>query len=248
VRRKLLIALGVIIALPLATVIAMRAMRHKYDPPVPVHGRLYRLRNLFTEIYGARVGDHVVLFDAGIDDEGPALDALLTALHAGRDDVSDVFLTHGHFDHVQASPLCKKARIHVGAADVAMLAGRARTEPFMPRLLSRILPPPLIEADAPYAGGELPLPDGSKVTAIPLPGHTPGSHLLLFDGVLIGGDSLQISHDELTWADPLFSADMEANRRNIRALKLTGVEMVCTGHQGCIGEGQRHLDELIARR
>jgi hydroxyacylglutathione hydrolase len=247
-KRKLLIALGVLIALSVAIVFGPTLMRGQHDPPVQVYGRLHRLRNLFTEIYGARVGDKVVLFDAGIDDQGPALDALLSAFNATRDDVTDIFLTHGHFDHVQASSLCKKARIHVGAADVEMLAGRAPHEPTMARLFARLLPPPPIVADAPYSGrSELPLSDGSKVLAIPLPGHTPGSYLLVFDRVLIGGDSLQISDDKLTWAMSAFSTDVEANRRGIRALQLKDVDVVCTGHQGCINDGQAKLDELIAR-
>jgi hydroxyacylglutathione hydrolase len=247
--KKLLIGVAVVIALPIVLVVVLKWMRTHHDQPALVKGRMYRLRNLVVEMYGARAGDKVILFDAGIDDEGPALDALLGALQATRDDVTDVFLTHGHFDHVQASPLCKKARIHVGVADVAMLAGRARTEPFLPRTLSRwVWPPPRFEADAPYRGREeLPLPDGTKVLAIPLPGHTPGSYLLVYDGVLIAGDSLQISDGKLTFADPYFSMDMEANRANVRALQVEGVEMVCTGHQGCIGDGQAKLAELSGR-
>ena len=70
-----------------------------------MRGQSWRLRNFFTEIYGVRVGDKVILFDAGVGTEGRALDALLGALNARRDDVSQVFLTHGHFDHVAASPV-----------------------------------------------------------------------------------------------------------------------------------------------
>jgi glyoxylase-like metal-dependent hydrolase (beta-lactamase superfamily II) len=243
-RRKLLIAVAVVLALPLVLVVGMRAMRSKHEAPALVKGRLFRLRNLIVDMYAARAGDKVILFDAGIDNDGPALDALLGALDATRDDVSDVFLTHGHFDHVTASPLCKKARIHVGAADVEMLAGRARTEPFMPRLLAKILPPGPIEADAPYHGrDEITLPDGGKVVAIPLPGHTPGSYVLVYDGVLIAGDSLQISDGKLTFADPMFAVDMDANRANVRALQVSDIDTVCTGHQGCIS-GDMHLLKL----
>ena len=253
-RRKLLIGLAVLLALPLVVVAAMRMMRSHHDAPVVVHGRVMRMRNLFTEIYGARVGDRVILFDGGIDSDGPALDALLTALHAGRDDVSDVFLTHGHFDHVQAAPLCKKARIHVGAEDVDMLAGRVRTEPLAARWFAMALPPPQFVADAPYHGREeLALASGDKVVALPLPGHTPGSYVLFFDGVLIAGDSLQISDGKLQLAMPAFTVDVAANRRNVAALEaaLAGldVDTVCTGHQGCTpgGEAKKLIAELVAR-
>ena len=251
-KRRIAIAAAIVIAIPLALVVAMRAMRSRYNPPVAVHGRLFRLRNLFTEIYGARVGDKVILFDAGIDNEGPALDALLGALHAVRDDVSDVFLTHGHFDHVAASPLCTRARIHVGRADLDILARRAPYEPAAPRWLARVLPVGPIVADSPYDGRqELPLADGSKVLAVPLPGHTPGSYVLYFDGVLIAGDSIQISDGRLQFADSTFSVDLQANHHGVAALKqaLAGlpIDFVCTGHQGCIRDGRAKLDDLIAR-
>lgn len=253
-RRRILIALFVLfVVLPAGTVISMRVMRDGYQPPVVVRGQILRLRNFFTEIYGVRAGDKVALFDAGVDTEGRALDALLAELHATRDDVSDVFLTHGHFDHVAASPLCKKARIHVGSDDVDLLAHRAQIPVAAGRWLSRILPVGPITATDPYVGRmELPL-GGGKVTAIPLPGHTPGSYVLFYDGVLFAGDSMQISDGKLQFCMASFSVDPAANKRNIANLKSAlggfAVDVVCTGHQGCTapGDGQRLLDDLIAR-
>jgi glyoxylase-like metal-dependent hydrolase (beta-lactamase superfamily II) len=176
----------------------------------------------------------------------------LEALHATRDDVSDVFLTHGHFDHVAASPLCKKAKIHVGAEDVDLLAHRQKAR-FAPRMFSKILPVPPIEATDPFKGRtELSIGD-KKLVAIPLPGHTPGSYVLLYDGVLFAGDSMQISDGKLDFAMASFSADMDANRKNVAGLKAAlgdaSIEFVCTGHQGCTapGEAPKLLDDLIAR-
>jgi glyoxylase-like metal-dependent hydrolase (beta-lactamase superfamily II) len=252
-RKRLLIALLVIVLLPVGFVAMMRLSRGRHDPPVAVHGEILRMRNLFTEIYGTRVGNKIVLFDAGIDTAGDALDALTAALHGTRDDVSDVFLTHGHFDHVAVSPLCTRARIHVGAEDVEMLAHRVPYEPAAARWFSRVLPVGPIEAtDRFVARTEVPLPDGRKLLAIPLPGHTPGSYVFYLDGVLLAGDSLQISDGKLSFAQPRFSVDMEANRHGVAGLKeaLAGapVSVVCTGHQGCTaeGEGGRLLDELMA--
>ena len=252
-RRRPLIALFIVfVVLPAALVISMRLMRTGYKPPVAVRGQIFRLRNFFTEIYGARAGGKVVLFDAGIDTEGHALDALLAELHATRDDVSDVFLTHGHFDHVAASPLCSKARIHVGAPDVDLLAKRDPNVPFAGRWFGRILPVGPITATDPYVGRvELPV-DGGKVIAIPLPGHTSGSYVLYYDRVLFAGDSMQIEGGKLDFCMPSFSLDPAANKKHIANLKAQlgdlPVDVVCTGHQGCITvDGQKLLDELIAR-
>jgi glyoxylase-like metal-dependent hydrolase (beta-lactamase superfamily II) len=253
-RKKLLITLGILIVLPILIVVVMRSQRHKFEPPVTVSNRVLRLRNLFTEVYGARVGDKVILFDGGIDTEGPALDALLSALNATRDDVSDVFLSHGHFDHVAMSPLCKKAHIHVGAPDLDILARKTQYEPAAARWFGRVYPVEPITSDAPFHGREeVPLPDGGKLLAIPLPGHTPGSFVLYFDGVLFGGDSIQIDDGNLQFAMPAFSVDVAANKRGIAALKdalgTLPIDVVCTGHQGCTqrGEGRKLLDALIAR-
>jgi glyoxylase-like metal-dependent hydrolase (beta-lactamase superfamily II) len=252
-RRILFAALLVLLLLPVGLVITMRARRDRWDTPVAVRGSVVRLRNSFTEIYGARIGDKVVLFDAGIDTEGRALDALLAHLSAGRDDVSDVFLTHGHFDHVAASPLCKKARIHVGADDVEMMARRAPIEPFVARMIEHIVPVGPVAATDPYQG-RMEIAVGDKtVTAVPLPGHTPGSYLLFFDGVLLAGDSIQISDGKLQFAMEATTVNPLANRVNLSHVKeLLGplaVDVVCTGHQGCTaaGDGARLLDDLIAR-
>ncbi len=251
-RNRLLKTLLVLAVLVFAFVLTMRRMRHGYKPAVTVREGVVRLRNFFTEMYGARVGDQVVLFDAGIDDDGQALDALLAALHATRDDVSDVFLTHGHFDHVAASPLCKKARIHVGAEDVELMAHRVKPR-LAPRLFAAVLPVGPIEATDPFKGRTELAVGAKKLTAIPLPGHTAGSYVLLFDGVLFAGDSMQISDGKLDFAMSGFSDDLAANRRNLAGLKaaLAGasVEVVCTGHQGCTapGDAAKLLDDLIAR-
>jgi glyoxylase-like metal-dependent hydrolase (beta-lactamase superfamily II) len=212
------------------------------------------VRNFFSDFYGARVGDHAVLFDAGVDLDGKALDALLAELKvSGRDAVSDVFLTHGHFDHVAASPLCKKARIHVGIRDSDMMARRARIEPWTGRWFEAILPVgPIFATDAFIDVAQIPLGD-KTLEAWPCPGHSPGSYVLLYDGVLFVGDSMQIKGDKLDFAMAPFSVDMAENKRSIAALKtlLAGkrVDVVCTGHQRCTKpeETTKMLEELFAR-
>jgi glyoxylase-like metal-dependent hydrolase (beta-lactamase superfamily II) len=253
VRKKIILGVvALLLLLPIIAVVAMRLLRSRGEEPLQVTRRILRMRNLFTEIYGARVGDKVILFDAGIDSNGSALDTLLGALEAKREDVSDIFLTHGHFDHVAAAPLCKNARVHVGAADVSMLAGRSPQEPVAARWFAKILPAANIFAQAPYEGREeIVLSDGTKITAIPLPGHTPGSYVLHWEGVLFAGDSVQINDGELQFAMPAFTVDSEANKRGVKALQgqLAGLEIgvICTGHQACIADAESHL-EAIAKR
>ena len=246
--------LVMLVVVTILTVVGARVLRHQGSTPAAVHGDVLRVRNLFTNIYGARVGDRAILFDAGVDEAGGALDILLGALHADRDAVSDVFLTHGHFDHVAAAPLCTKARIRVGAEDVKLLAQEVPAGRMAARWMAADFSVPPIKATDPYSGpATIAIGGGRSVKVFPLPGHTLGSYLLLFDGVLIAGDSLQIQGDSLGFAMGPFSDDMDANRRNIAALKtvLAGetIEVICTGHQACTppGRARAMLDDLIAR-
>jgi glyoxylase-like metal-dependent hydrolase (beta-lactamase superfamily II) len=246
------IVLGLLL-LPLLLVLTVRLLRHQAGAPDPAGAGIVRVRNLFTDLYGVRVGDRIVVFDGGIDGEGKAVDALIGALGGGgRDAVTDVFLTHGHFDHVAEAPLCRRARIHLGRADVEMLAGRAPAVPPAARWLASIAPVPPIEASSPLDGPTtIPLGDGKEVFALPLPGHTPGSYVYYYEGVLIAGDSLQINGDRLELAIAFVSVDMDQNRRSVAGLRdaLAGraVHTVCTGHQGCTppGRGAAMLDALI---
>src|SRR4051812_18266254 len=101
-RRWRLLRIAVaLLATFVAFVVVARLLRRRSSPPEQ-RGRLLRERNLFTDIYGARTAAGVILFDAGVDTEGGALDRLLGTLGATRSDVHEVLLTHGHFDHVAA--------------------------------------------------------------------------------------------------------------------------------------------------
>lgn len=251
--------LWVAVALTSAVIVFVavaRMLRHRTSPP-EIIGRVQRERNLFTDIYGARTSAGIILFDAGVDPEGGALDRLLGGFGATRSDVHDVFLTHGHFDHVAASPLCVHAKIRVGAPDVEFLAGRApMIAPIAGKILRAIFPPPPVFATDPldpeHGRVEIPVGDDT-VIAIPTPGHTPGSYVFVFDKTLFAGDSLIIDGDKLDFCMRAFSIDPPANRRAIAGLAdaLSGiaVETVCTGHMGCTppGKGAAMLAALVER-
>ena len=205
-KRSRLFRISVALALTVVAIVAAcRILRHSSSAP-EIIGRVQRERNLFTDIYGARAGKGVILFDAGVDPAGGALDCLLGALGASRDDVTDVFLSHGHFDHVAASPLCTRAKIRVGAPDVDFMALRAAyIGTFSVKLLHALFPAPPVNATDPLTGKvEIPVgPD--RVLAIPTPGHTPGSYVFVFDKMLFAGDTMIIDGDKLGFAMPAFA-------------------------------------------
>lgn len=231
----------------------IRASSHKFEAPEPVRGSVLRLHGQVSDFFGAKTSDgRVLLFDTGADPEGRGLDALLAALKATRQDVSDIFLTHGHGDHRAGATLCPRARIHGGIGDSDMMAKRAPLVPGFARFMGLVLPAPaVLITDAFLDRAVVPVGGGGSVLEVPFAGHTPGSVVYLYDGVLFAGDSLNFEKDKLTVAFAPFTVDTKKNKQNIAALpsllKLDDVKVVCTGHGGCTPEAdtRRMVDEIV---
>jgi glyoxylase-like metal-dependent hydrolase (beta-lactamase superfamily II) len=244
------VVLGVL-ALGLATlVLVLRSKRSGTSEVELVAPGIYHVRNFLADVYASRVEDGVILFDAGMDPEGRAIDDVLAELHASRAQVRHVFLTHGHFDHVAAAGLYPNAVVHIGSGDSAVLAQREAARPLTPRLWGALIGAGPLEVKSPLRGTErIRVGNAESVLALPFPGHTPGSFVFLFHGVLFTGDSIQLEHGQLTPANPNFSVDPAQNQASIHALakQLDGerVDFVCTGHMWCTTPGS--AAELLQR-
>jgi glyoxylase-like metal-dependent hydrolase (beta-lactamase superfamily II) len=254
--RRLLKALLFVVLLVVIATLAINLFRLTSKPAEPVLASVMRQRNAFVDFYGARNGLRVLLFDAGTDPTGRSLDALLGAMKVSRDEVTDLFLTHGHRDHLGAATLLLRARVHAGAGDRGLIEGTDGQEPISARPLGWMQVGAFPKVGDPLAAPtDVSVGAGQSVKAIPLPGHTAGSFAYLWQGVLFVGDSLEYDAKtgKLGPAVKLFSVDNEQNRRSIAGLRgaLAGarVDTVCTGHGGCTppGETQKLLDELIQR-
>lgn len=231
--------------------VSLRAKRHEAGVPTQVTSRVVTVRNFVSDVYAARVGTRVILFDAGMDPDAHALELLVGALGADLGAVSHVFLTHGHFDHVAAAMRCPNAKIHIGAADADVLAHRRVSRALVPRLFGALLSVPAIEASDRLAGSvSVDVGNGESVLAVPLPGHTPGSYAYLFDGVLFTGDALFVGADGLELSEPdeaTFNASTCQSVAQINELfREHRVNAICTGHRGCTppGETSRMIERL----
>ncbi len=231
---------------------SLRAKRDDAGVPAAVTPRVLTIRNFLSDIYAARVGEHVIVFDAGMDPEGHALELLLKALGSDLGAVSDIFLTHGHFDHVAAAARCPNARVHIGEGDAEALAHRASDLSVVPRLFGALIGVPGVEASNRLTHAvELDVGGGESVTALPLPGHTAGSMVFVFDGVLFTGDSILMGKQGLTLArdteaDPALTCESLARISELVASHR--VSKLCTGHMGCTMPHQatRWVEELTA--
>jgi hydroxyacylglutathione hydrolase len=258
--KVLLVLVIVVLAVGGGAGIGLRFGRSKVSPPTELKPGFFTVTNAMgIGLYAARVapGPHVVVFDTGLDPQGRPVDALLGALGAGRSDVTDVFLTHGHADHVAGAPVLTAARSHLGAEDVPLAAGRMQPDSFLAMFFGKVLSTPPFTANAPMTGtASFPLggADASKtVEAFPVPGHTPGSYVFLYDGVLIAGDIMVLKQGRLDTPPRVFDPHPEQNRAAILSLKTQlaseTVDIVCTAHGGCTpkGLGKTLLDDLISR-
>jgi hydroxyacylglutathione hydrolase len=232
--------LGVAALLALMLVLAGASLRSRRDEAgsvSPVTARVLGIRNFLSDVYAARVGDRIIVFDAGMDPDARALQLLVGALGADLGSVSDLFLTHGHFDHVAAAARCPNARIHIGAADADLLAQRATSRALVPRFFGSLLQVPALEASHRLTGSvSIDVGNGQSVLAMPLPGHTPGSYAYLFDGVLFTGDALHVEAGQLSLAesDALEDPGACSGAAQIGELfRRRKVLEVCTGHNGC---------------
>src|SRR5262245_2147570 len=79
--------------------VALRVARGKPSGVEEIKPGVVAASSISSYVYAAKVGNKVILFDAGADPEARPIDALLGWLHAARSDVTDVFVTHGHGDH-----------------------------------------------------------------------------------------------------------------------------------------------------
>ncbi len=192
-----------------------------------------------------------MLFDTGADPAGSPVDMALAALHAGRGDVSDVFLTHGHGDHTAAAGALAGARISTSArATSPFVEGQAAWDNLLLRVITKGMGAPSINVSDPMSGVmTVDLGGGKTVKAIPVPGHTPGSYVFLYDEVLFIGDTAVFKQGRLDRGPGLFDSNGDQVKASVAALKkqLTGAEIgaVCTGHGGCTPIG---LGRIAARR
>jgi hydroxyacylglutathione hydrolase len=216
----------------------------KFDPPTTTIGSGLALQGKFlgAEFYGFEVGQSVVLFDAGVDAEGHGADELLKGFHHSRDQVSSVFLTHTHGDHTGAIELFPNALVYAAKSDAGMLDKTQKNPLLIGRVIGRSFKAkPYNLKDGLEGRQEIPLGDGTeKVIAIPFAGHTPGSYLYFFRGILFTGDAIQYKKGKLVPAPKSFHSDVKGNLRSIVGLPSLiqglAVEQICTGHWGCTPE------------
>jgi hydroxyacylglutathione hydrolase len=267
---KSLFVLAIIVAiLAGAATIGLRVARGKPSGVEEVKPGIVAVNSVSSYVYAAKVGNKVILFDAGADPSGSPIDAALAWLHASRSDITDVFLSHGHGDHTAGAATLGHIHIRLGAGDLPLAEKKVAPEALAGKAFTLAMSFPAVTASDPLTGTATidvgasaagsdgkdakDAKDAKKVKAFPIPGHTPGSYAYLYDGVLFVGDAMIFKQGRLDPAIKLFDAHPAENKASIRALQKQieneEIDIICTGHGGCTpkGMGRNQLTDLVAR-
>jgi N-acyl homoserine lactone hydrolase len=164
-----------------------------------------------------RGGGRTVLVDTGGFGLRWPLRAALADRGVAPDDVTDVLLTHVHYDHAVNALLFGRAQVWISAADLEWARGRPPGFDAVPELhaaaLERDGRTRRIEGDGEVLPG---------VEAIAAPGHTPGSLAYRVAGadepVLFAGDAVK-NRAELLSGEVDMTEDRAASEASVRRLR-----------------------------
>ena len=193
-------------------------------------------------VYLARVPNGVIAIDLGWWGAERSVRRALRELGASPGDVTDVFITHSHRDHVGAWRLVRGSRFHLAAAERASFTGGRPHRAWIPRTAEALKRSPLprpgevdvrtFTRDTAFAFG------ADTLYAFPVPGHTAGSVAYLFRGTLFLGDA--VTYTRRSGFGPArrgYSDDTRIAARNLEALwarlPRRNVRHVCTAHAKC---------------
>lgn len=193
-------------------------------------------------IYFARTDAGIIAIDLGWWRHGGPVTRALESLGAKPADVTQIFVTHSHRDHVAAWPAFRHARFHVSDTERSRLTGDSTHRGWVPRAAERLKPSGLpdsatldiqtFSADTIFVIGR------DTLRAYLVPGHTAGSAVYLFREILFLGDAVSWTHARgFGPAHDIYSDDTEVADANLKnlwpRLPIEGVKFVCTAHGRC---------------
>lgn len=205
-------------------------------------------------VFAARTSEGVFLVDLGWMGADHAIRNGLERIGATPEDVTDVFVTHSHRDHVAGWRTVRHARFHMMEAEVPLFLGQEGHEDLPSRAASAV------QAEAGPWPGEVNVHPFSRDTmfvlgadtirAFVVPGHTAGSTAYLHRGVLFAGDAISRPyHTGYGPAMGIFTADRQASHESLvslfERLRPYDVQWVCTAHGKCARPDERFIRKVL---
>lgn len=201
----------------------------------------YRVRTRGGRSYIASDGNDLLVFDVGAPGSGQILEAAIGAIGHSPEDVRLVVVSHSHLDHVGA---LQEVRALTGAPvamhrdDIDEVSRLELKNPFVHPGLARLTEPVLRVLNPAPAPVDIALIDGDRIPmlggirVVHMPGHTPGSVALLFEGrgIVTTGDAIQHRFGELLPPSTVFTRDMAQAVDSIARLSGFDFEVVAFSH------------------
>lgn len=142
------------------------------------YGRVTIIKDWFTSAAVVETESDPVMIDAGF--RSKRMTKGLEAVGVQPLSVQAVLLTHGHGDHIGAMAIYENASVVGMAAEATLLEEESEGEVSLSEAL---------EGDTVLTYGSV------DFELISVPGHTPGSAVVLVDGVLLMGDTAIVGRD-----------------------------------------------------
>lgn len=205
-------------------------------------------------VFAARTSEGVFVVDLGWKGADRAIRRGLARIGARPEDVTDVFVTHSHRDHIMGWRTVRQARFHMMEAEVPLFHGE-RVHADVPSRAARA-----VQGDAGPWAGEVNVHAFSRDTvfvlgsdtirAFVVPGHTPGSTAYLHRGVLFAGDAISRAyHTGYGPAMGIFTEDKQASHHALvslfERLRPHDVQWVCTAHAKCARPDERFIRKVL---
>ena len=174
----------------------------------------------WSSVWLLRATDRTVLVETGPPSYIPLLTAGLQRHGLRREDVTDVLLTHAHWDHLSNIMMFPRARIWIGAEELAWARSLPADAPFFS---------PLHVSELHHRGSGTGLvTEGEEILpgihALATPGHTPGhiAYLVYADPepLIFAGDAVKNVY-ELATGIVDSTLDAELSRQSIDRLRVT---------------------------
>jgi glyoxylase-like metal-dependent hydrolase (beta-lactamase superfamily II) len=205
-------------------------------------------------VYLAQLPDALVLVDCGTSEGAKAISENIASLGHACSDITDILLTHSHWDHTQAVCEWKQtsaATVHLNAVGTAFLSrGDHRLVGY--HLHGPEYVYPVFAVDHSVGDGERFFLGSTDIHVKTLPGHTPDSTLYLFEHsagrIGISGDIVfapnQTEKGVLGFLSPLWLSNLDDYVASLRRLLEVQLDVLLPGH-GKVVIGQDDVRQVV---